>query len=69
MEKQLEEQERSNRALIDDLKSEPLLRKEKKIHDTPNWRKKKVRQIALAVQPKPEEEEEDAQSEKDKQIL
>ena len=55
--------------MIDDLKSEPLLRKEKKIHDTPNWRKKKVRQIALAVQPKPEEEEEDAQSEKDKQIL
>ena len=55
--------------MIDDLRSEPLLRKEKKIHDTPNWRKKKVRQIALAVPPKPEEEEEESQTEKNKQQL
>ena len=61
MEKELEEQQRYNQEMIDQLKSEPLynIAKKQKVSDTPNWRKKKIRKIALAQQPKEEPEDEE----------
>jgi hypothetical protein len=44
--------------MIDQIKSEPsIILPLGKDNDTPNWRKKKVRKIALALKPQKEEEE------------
>lgn len=47
MELELEEEHRKNREMLNEMKAEPALNIKSR-GDTPNWRKKKVRKIALA---------------------
>jgi hypothetical protein len=48
MEKELEEQYRKNREMLNEMKAESVITTKAR-GDTPNWRKKKVRRIALAL--------------------